>query len=91
MLYYMKKNINTTYIHENVKIIWIKENICQNLYNILNTIWYKKYKYDIDIRIVLLHLVMNFTIFLVFFLGIRAFIGYLRLSFSLAIFSRVIG
>ena len=33
----MKNNINKTKKYEYVKIIWIKENTCQNLYNILNT------------------------------------------------------
>ena len=29
--------MNTTWIHEYIKIIWIRENLCQNLYNTLNT------------------------------------------------------
>ena len=38
----MKNNMNMTRIHKYVKIIWIKENICQNLYNTLNIIRYEK-------------------------------------------------
>ena len=33
----MESNMNTSRIHEYVKIIWIKGNKCQNLYNTLNT------------------------------------------------------
>ena len=32
----MKNNMNTILIYEYVKIIWIKENMYQNLYNTLN-------------------------------------------------------
>ena len=31
----MKNNMNTTQIHKYIKIVWIKENTCQNLYNTL--------------------------------------------------------
>ena len=33
----IKNNMNRIQIHEYVKIVWIKENTCQNLYNTLNT------------------------------------------------------
>ena len=49
--YNTKNNINMTQIGEYVKIIWIKKNTCQNLYNILNLIWYeKKYEHDTNTR-----------------------------------------
>ena len=44
--------MNTSPIHEYFKIVWIKENTCQNLYNPLNTTRHaKKYEYDTDTRI----------------------------------------
>ena len=36
--YDTKNNMNTTRKHKYVKIIWIKDNKCQNLYITLNTI-----------------------------------------------------
>ena len=33
------------WICEYIKIIWIKKNMCQDLYNTLNMIW-EKYEYD---------------------------------------------
>ena len=35
--YDMENNMNMTQIHEYVKIVWIKENMFQNLDNTLNT------------------------------------------------------
>ena len=32
------KKYDTIWIYKYIKIVWIKENICQNLYNTLNTI-----------------------------------------------------
>ena len=39
-----KNNMNTIHIHKYVKIIWIKENASQNLYNTLNTTRHEKKK-----------------------------------------------
>ena len=50
----MKNNTNTTHIYEYkyVKIVWIKKNTCQNLYNILNMRWHKKYEYNMNKQII---------------------------------------